>query len=102
MLYTGQGATTTAVTLRGLLTLAILAGAAAAQTPDSVFQTNCAGCHNAGNAVGAPLPQTLRQMPWQAILAALESGKMKAIGGRISAANREAGFARPRPLRVAT
>jgi len=90
MLYTGQGATTTAVTLRGLLTLAILAGAAAAQTPDAVFQTNCAGCHNGGNAVGAPLPQTLRQMPWQAILAALESGKMKAIGGRISAANREA------------
>src|SRR6185295_17522019 len=89
MLYTGQGAQTTAVTLRRLLILAISA-AASAQTPDAVFQTSCAGCHNAGNAVGAPLPQTLRQMPWQTILAALESGKMKAIGGRLSPANREA------------
>src|SRR5438105_8268941 len=61
-----------------------------AQTPDALFQSNCAQCHNAGNAVGAPLPETLRQMSWQAILAALETGKMKGIGAGLNAVQRDA------------
>ena len=66
------------------------ARAATAQTPDALFQSRCAGCHNAGNAVGAPLPDTLRQMTWQAVLTALETGKMTGIGDGLSPAEREA------------
>ena len=61
-----------------------------AQSPDALFQTRCAECHNTGNAVGAPMPQTLRQMSWQAILTALETGKMRGIGDSLSPAEREA------------
>src|SRR2546422_8837521 len=59
-----------------------------AQSGDTLFQTQCAQCHNPGNAVGAPLPETLRQMSWQAILAALETGKMTGIGNALSATDR--------------
>jgi polyvinyl alcohol dehydrogenase (cytochrome) len=69
--------------------LVFAAVAAAAQSPDSLFETNCAGCHNAGNAVGAPLPQTLRQMSSKAILAALETGKMRSVGAGMAAADRQ-------------
>jgi polyvinyl alcohol dehydrogenase (cytochrome) len=61
-----------------------------AQSPAEVFQGRCAQCHKADNAVGAPLPETLRQMSWQSILAALEAGKMKAIGEAMDSAQREA------------
>ncbi|MBV8844589.1 MAG: PQQ-binding-like beta-propeller repeat protein [Bryobacterales bacterium] len=67
-----------------------LGAAAFAQSGSELFEKNCAGCHKSPNPVGAPLPESLRQMPAQAILEALESGKMKAIGGRISSADREA------------
>src|SRR2546425_33678 len=63
---------------------------ALAQSPEELFQTRCAQCHNSGNAVGAPLPDTLRQMSWQAILTALETGKMTGIGDTLSPAQREA------------
>src|SRR5262245_4524085 len=76
--------------LRHVFALAFAARAASAQTPDGLFQTRCAGCHNAANAVGAPLPETLRQMPWRTILTALESGKMKAVGDAMDPADREA------------
>jgi polyvinyl alcohol dehydrogenase (cytochrome) len=66
-----------------------LCSAASAQTAEALFQTHCAGCHNPTNVVGAPLPGTLRQMPWQAILTALETGKMKGIGNTLSAPQRE-------------
>src|SRR5262245_53619386 len=36
-----------------------------AQTPDALFQSRCAQCHSANNAVSAPLPETLRGMSWQ-------------------------------------
>ncbi len=61
-----------------------------AQIPGALFQTHCERCHNAGNSVNAPLPETLRQMPWRAILAALETGKMKGIGDTLTAAERDA------------
>src|SRR6516162_969910 len=60
-----------------------------AQNPEALFQSKCANCHSAVSAVGAPLPETLRQMPWQAILAALESGKMNTIGESLSSTERE-------------
>ena len=73
-----------------LCLISLLCCAASAQTPAELFQSKCAGCHSSPNSVGAPLPESLRQMSWQTVLTALESGKMKAIGGRISAADREA------------
>ncbi len=60
-----------------------------AQAPDALFQSKCATCHTPGNSVNAPLPDTLRQMSWQTILAALEVGKMKPIGDNLSATERE-------------
>src|SRR5438270_735450 len=77
------------MTLRFILIILIMARVAGAQNPDTLFQSRCASCHAAGNAVGAPLPETLRQMSWQAILAALETGKMKAIGESLSSAERD-------------
>src|SRR5436309_11655510 len=77
-------------TRRLLLILLIAVRVAAAQSPDALFQSRCASCHAAGNAVGAPLPETLRQMSWQAILGALETGKMKPVGDNLSATEREA------------
>ena len=78
------------ITARLLLISLITARIAAAQAPDALFQSRCASCHAAGNAVGAPLPETLRQMSWQAVLAALETGKMKPVGDNLSATEREA------------
>jgi polyvinyl alcohol dehydrogenase (cytochrome) len=73
-----------------IVLFALLTAIAFAQTPGELFEARCAGCHNATNAVGAPLVGTLRAMPWQTILAALESGKMKAVGDAINPAQREA------------
>jgi polyvinyl alcohol dehydrogenase (cytochrome) len=72
-----------------VVTAAAAAVAAFAQTPETLYQTRCATCHNATNTVGAPLPQTLRQMSWKGILEALESGKMKGIGDAMTAPQRE-------------
>lgn len=62
---------------------------ALAQPSDTLFQTRCAQCHSANNSVNAPLPETLRQMSWQAILIALETGKMKGVGDALTAPQRE-------------
>src|SRR5216684_4033618 len=76
---------------------------ALAQTPDALFQTRCVQCHSTTSTVGAPLPETLRQMSWQTILTALETGKMKGIGDQLTAPQREAiaksiGTASPQPM----
>src|SRR6202011_175783 len=68
---------------------ALMAGAAIAQTPEATFQSRCATCHSAGNAMGAPPPETLRRMSSKTIITALETGKMKSIGAVMSAAERE-------------
>src|SRR4051812_43601040 len=62
---------------RLMFALLFLSINAFAQSPDTLFQSRCAQCHSANNAVNAPLPETLRQMSWQAVLTALEGGKMK-------------------------
>src|ERR1051326_5791264 len=75
--------------IRIFFILLITTRMASAQGVEATFQTKCATCHAAGNSVGAPLPETLRQMSWQAILSALEVGKMKPIGDSLSAPERE-------------
>ncbi len=72
--------------------LAIFAALAAglyAQSGEGTFNMICSNCHRDG-ANDAPSPATLRSLPVQTILTALESGKMKAIGDSLSAADREA------------
>lgn len=76
--------------LRYLFVFVLAGRVAMAQNPEALFQTRCAGCHNPTNTVNASLPETLRQMPWRTVLAALEAGKMKEIGAGISPAEREA------------
>jgi polyvinyl alcohol dehydrogenase (cytochrome) len=60
-----------------------------AQDGAGVFQTVCAQCHRDG-AADAPSPATLRSLPVQTILTALESGKMQAVGVGLNAAQRQA------------
>jgi polyvinyl alcohol dehydrogenase (cytochrome) len=67
-----------------------LCGSLRAQNPDTLFQSRCAQCHSANNSVGAPLPEALRQMSWQTILTALETGKMKGIGDALNSTERDA------------
>ncbi len=62
---------------------------AANENGSALFQKNCAICHKPNNN-RTPLPETLGQMPKQAILAALDTGAMKAQGALLSAAEREA------------
>jgi len=70
--------------------LFVFAGVAVqAQEGEKVFQTICSKCHRDG-APDAPAPSTLRSLPWQTILTALESGKMTAIGGTLSGEQRNA------------
>src|SRR5262245_22971081 len=72
-----------------LVFLSLFPVSALGQTADTIFQSRCAQCHSAGNAVGAPAPEMLRQMTWQTILTALETGKMKGIGDTLSAVERD-------------
>ena len=75
--------------IRPLLILTFTACAALAQTPEATFQARCSACHSAGNVMGAPPPDTLRQMSSKAILAALETGKMRSIGAGMPAEERQ-------------
>src|SRR5262245_18580162 len=69
--------------------LLMIAPVGLAQSPAEVFESRCTQCHKQDNNVGAPLPGTLRQMSWQSILAALETGKMKAVGDTLPSQQRE-------------
>ncbi len=71
------------------LIFGLLAGAAMAQSPEALFQSRCATCHSAGNAMGAPEPAALRQMSAKTIFTALETGRMKSIGSLLSGAEKE-------------
>src|SRR5262249_35102542 len=72
-----------------LVVITLFSAQVFAQAPDALFQLRCSECHKAGNAINAPLPDTLRQMTWQSILAALETGKMKGVGDTLTAKDRE-------------
>ena len=84
----------TGIRLRLLTFLCLIgfAGVMQAQNRDgaTVFQTACSTCHKEGSDTQAPLPGVLRRMPVQAILTALESGKMAAMGAGLSPAERAA------------
>src|SRR5215470_9215281 len=72
-----------------LCSFSVAEAAVRAQSSDALFQRRCASCHNGTSTVGAPLPETLRQMSWQSILTALETGKMTGVGNAMEAAERE-------------
>src|ERR1700757_4288180 len=76
----------------GISSLLWVAGGAQAQNRDgaTVFQQVCNNCHRENSPTQAPLPDVLRKMPVQAILTALETGKMAAIGANLSASERTA------------
>jgi mono/diheme cytochrome c family protein len=55
----------------------------------AVFEKKCATCHRPDSGSKAPLPDGLRQMSRDSILAALETGKMKWEGRWLSKAQRQ-------------
>jgi len=77
--------------LTGRIAVCLLLAVSASYAEDgaAIFQSKCSICHAAGGATQAPLPDALRHMSWQAIVTALETGKMKAQGSALSAADRE-------------
>jgi polyvinyl alcohol dehydrogenase (cytochrome) len=72
--------------------LLVLCGCARKQAaaPDgaALFAKKCETCHRAESGTKAPLPDGLRQMSRSAVLAALETGKMKWQGRLLSKAQR--------------
>ncbi len=75
--------------MRILAAWLLVAGCTAwAQDGAELFRNNCSTCHRAGSPSQAPSPEVLRSMPSQAILAALETGKMRSQGGLLSAGER--------------
>ena len=62
---------------------------AVGQDGAEVFRNHCSTCHRAGSSTSAPLPDALRSLPAQTILAALESGKMRAQGALLNAGERK-------------
>ncbi|HLK51003.1 MAG TPA: PQQ-binding-like beta-propeller repeat protein [Bryobacteraceae bacterium] len=66
----------------------LVCSAAVAQDGAEVFRNHCSTCHRAGSSTSAPLPEALRALPAQTIVAALESGKMRAQGSLLSPAER--------------
>src|ERR1700685_3254568 len=60
------------------------------QDGSELFRNNCSTCHRPGSPTQAPLPATLRSLPAQAILTALETGKMRSQGSQLNPAQRNA------------
>jgi polyvinyl alcohol dehydrogenase (cytochrome) len=82
--------------LRSMAVQVILAGAVLAQpAPKAIdgkalFEKNCVACHRPGAGDRAPLPEALRSRPNASIVAALETGSMKAQGASLSRSERQA------------
>ena len=62
----------------------LLASTALAQDPAALFASHCSTCHHEGSEARAPLPDVLALMPRAQIVAALETGSMKAQGEALS------------------
>jgi polyvinyl alcohol dehydrogenase (cytochrome) len=62
--------------------------AAMAQDGAELFRNHCSTCHRVGSTTTAPLPESLRGLTPQAIITALETGKMRAQGALLSPAER--------------
>ena len=91
-----------------LIATALLAGAISTAAPQattsaadgkSLFDKNCAMCHNPNADNRTPTADALKRVPYQAILVALETGSMRAQGASLSAVERQAvaNFISPRP-----
>lgn len=74
--------------LLALAALLLVRATAPAQDGAELFRNNCSTCHRSGSPTQAPLPETLRSLPQQAILTALETGKMRSQGSQLSSAQR--------------
>ena len=61
---------------------------AMAQDGAELFRNHCSTCHRTGSSTAAPLPEALRGLAPQTIIAALETGKMRAQGSLLSPAER--------------
>ena len=72
-----------------LAAIAAASSAPAQQDGGALFQKHCDACHRSGGATRAPLPDAMRSMTAEAVLAALESGSMKAQGASLPAADRQ-------------
>jgi len=70
--------------------LLLAGGTGLAQDGAELFRNNCSTCHRSGSPTQAPLPETLRRLPAQAILTALETGKMRSQGSQLDPAQRNA------------
>lgn len=57
---------------------------------EALFASECASCHTAGEGNRAPALETLRQMPADAVLTALTTGRMSAQAQQLSPADRAA------------
>src|ERR1700691_4182848 len=68
--------------------LLMICASGAAQDGAELFRNNCSPCHRSGSPTQAPLPETLRRLPAQAIVAALETGKMRSQGSQLNSAQR--------------
>ena len=67
--------------------LSLLACSRDSKKDNAIFERGCAGCHD-GLVKGAPSRSALRKMTPEAVVAALESGTMKAAGAMLSSAER--------------
>ena len=61
--------------LQGCACLLLVWGTGLAQDGAELFRNNCSTCHRSASPTQAPLPETLRRLPAQTILTALETEK---------------------------
>src|SRR5277367_7117010 len=76
----------------GLFSVAIVCVAAQAPPPDgrAIFQKNCALCHKPDADNRTPTLEAVKRVPNGAIIAALETGAMKAQGATLTAVEKQA------------
>jgi len=72
------------------LALFLIACGAFAQDGAALFEKHCASCHRPDSSTRAPLRDVLARVPRPAILAALETGNMKAQGAALTLVERRA------------
>ncbi len=76
-----------------VLSIGLFAGVASAQRVDSVFDQNCASCHEAGNAArpaNAPDRKALRKLTPEAVYKSISNGSMKDRAQSLSDEQRQA------------
>jgi len=74
--------------MRAFFVLCLAASLSRAQDGRALFEKNCASCHQPGSETRAPLPSALKMLSKEQVLAALETGTMKAQGSALTAVER--------------